>query len=73
MLKSYNATCLKWTYGLSGYDYRVVSLSKSYLTTTGITIQSLKLIGQFQHDKINEKIYPSRTYGPTLIIEKLRF
>ena len=28
----------------SGNDYRVATLSKSYLTTTGITMQSLKSI-----------------------------
>jgi hypothetical protein len=36
------STCLKWTYGHSGSDYRVATLSKSYITTTGIIIQSLK-------------------------------
>ena len=41
------STCLKWTYGHSGNDYRVATLSKSYLITTGITMQSLKSIGQF--------------------------
>ena len=41
------STCLKWTHGHSGNDYRVARLSKSYLTTTGITMQSLKSIGQF--------------------------
>ena len=33
--------------GHSSNDNRVATLSKSYLTTTGITMQSLKLIGQF--------------------------
>ena len=33
---------LKWTYELSSNDYRVGTLSKSYLTVTGIIIQSLK-------------------------------
>ena len=28
-------------------DYRVVARPKSYLTVTGIIMQSLKLIGQF--------------------------
>ena len=41
------STCLKWTYGHSGNGYRVATLSKSYLTTTGITMQSLESIGQF--------------------------
>ena len=31
--------------GHSGNDYRVVTLSKLYLTTTEITMQSLKSIG----------------------------
>ena len=30
----------KWTYRYSCNDYRVATLSKSYLTTTGITMQS---------------------------------
>ena len=30
----------------SGNDYRVASLSKSFLTATGITMQGLKSIGQ---------------------------
>ena len=33
-------------YGLSGNDYRVVMLHKSYLATTGTTMHSLKSIGQ---------------------------
>ncbi len=33
--------------GLSVNDYRVAALSKSYLTVTGIIMQSLKSIGQF--------------------------
>ena len=41
------STCLKLTYGHSGNDYRVATLSNLYLTSTGITIQSLKSIGQF--------------------------
>ena len=45
--KAKKSTCLKWTYGHSGNDYRVATLSESYLTTTGITMQSLKSIGQF--------------------------
>ena len=35
-------------YGLSGHDYRVAALSKLYVTVIGISLQSLKLIGQFQ-------------------------
>ena len=38
---------LKMDYGHFGNDYRVATLSKSYLTTKGITMQSLKSIGQF--------------------------
>ena len=33
-------------YGHSGDDYKVATLSQSYLTTTGITMLSLKSIGQ---------------------------
>ena len=33
------STCLKWTYGHSGNNYRVATLSKSYLTATGIIMQ----------------------------------
>ncbi len=36
------STCLKWTYEHSGNDYRVAMLYKLYLTTSGITMQSLK-------------------------------
>ena len=42
MLKS---TCFKWTYGLSGKDYRIVTLSKSYLAIKEIIKQSLKSMG----------------------------
>ena len=45
--KKKKSTWFKWTYGHSGNDYRVATLSKSYQTTTGITMQSLKSIGQF--------------------------
>ena len=34
-------------YGHSGNVYRVAKLSKSYVTTTGIVVLSLKSIGQF--------------------------
>ena len=47
LLKKLKSTCLKWTYEHSGNDYRVALLSKSYLTTTEITMQSLKSMGQF--------------------------
>ena len=33
-------------YGHSDNDHRVAMLSKSYLTTIGVTMQSLKSIGQ---------------------------
>ena len=42
--------------GLSGIDYRVATLSKSYLTVTGITIQSLKSIAQLYHDKLTFRV-----------------
>ena len=45
--KSKKSTCLKWTYGHFGNYYRVATLSKSYQTTKGITMQSLRSIGQF--------------------------
>ena len=45
--KSKKSTCLKRTYGHFGNDYRVATLSKSYLTIKGITMQNLKSIGQF--------------------------
>ena len=48
-------------------------LYESYLTTSGITMQTLKTIVQFLHDQINEKSQPLRTDRPTLIIKKLRF
>ena len=41
------STFLKWTYGHSDNDYRVATLSNSYLTIIGITMQNLKSIGQF--------------------------
>ena len=57
-------TCFKWTNENSGDDYRVATPSKSYLTTT-----RLKSIEQFEPAN-NEKSYPIRTDGPTLIIER---
>ena len=65
LLKSKKSICLKWTYGHSCNDYSVATLSKSYLTTTEITKQSLKSIGQFKHVFINNKSYPSVTDGRT--------
>ncbi len=40
-------SCLKWTYGLSGNNQRVVTLSKLYETLTVIKILNLKNAGQF--------------------------
>ena len=34
----------KWKYRLSGNDYKVAAVSKSYLTVLGIIMQSLKSI-----------------------------
>ena len=45
-LKVKKSACFKLTYGLSGDDYRVAALSKSYLTVIEIFMQSLKSIGQ---------------------------
>ena len=36
------------TYGQSGIDFIVATLSKFYLTTTEFTMPSLKSIGKFQ-------------------------
>ena len=40
-------------YWHSGNNCGVATLPKSYPSTTGISIQSLKLIGQLQHVYIN--------------------
>ena len=45
----------KWTYGHSGNDYRVATLTKSYLSTTGIIMQSLKLIENSNMPKLTKK------------------
>ncbi len=37
----------KWTYGLLGHNYRVAAVSTLYLPILGVTIPSLKSIGQF--------------------------
>ncbi len=39
--------CLKWTLGHFGHNYMFAALSTFYLTVSGITILSLKSIGQF--------------------------
>ena len=44
--KCQKSTCLKWTYGLFGYNYRVATLSTLYQTVLDIIIPSLKSIGQ---------------------------
>ncbi len=46
-IKMPKSSCLKWTYGRSSIDYRVVSLFKRYLIAKGIIPESLSLIGQF--------------------------
>ena len=60
--KSYKQPCSKWTYGLSGNDYRVATVSKAYLIKTVMNMQSFKLIGKC--------VSGVQTYGSTLIIEK---
>ena len=49
-------------YGHSGNNYRVATLSKSYITSTGITMQSLK----FNMPKLKKKaIRLGQMYGRT--------
>ena len=50
LTKSKKTACVKCMYGLTGNYFRVATLSKSYLTVTGIIMKSLKWIGQFQHE-----------------------
>ena len=40
--KVLKSVCFKWTYGISGNDYKVVALFKLYPTVMGIIMQSLK-------------------------------
>ena len=40
------SSCLKWTYGHPGIDYRVASLIPRYLTAIGIIPENLNSIGQ---------------------------
>ena len=41
-------THMKWTYGLSGFDYRIATLSKlNQIDIIGIIMPSFKMIGQF--------------------------
>ena len=46
-LKMPKSSCIKWTYGRSGIDYRVASLFTRYLTAKGIIPEILSSIGQF--------------------------
>ena len=46
--KSKKSACFNWMYGLSGNDYKVATLPKSYLIVIGIILQSLKSIVQIQ-------------------------
>ena len=46
LLRVKKSTCLKWTYGHADNNW-VATLSKPYVTTKGITMQSFKSIGQF--------------------------
>ncbi len=61
------STCLKWAYRHSCNDYRVATFSKLYLTTKGITMQSLK---SWNHRTIHEltkklSVCDGRTYWHT--------
>ena len=42
--KNKKSACFKWTYILSGNDYRVAALSKSYLTVIRIIMKSTGII-----------------------------
>ena len=46
-VKCKKSTCLKWTYRLFDHNYWVAALSTWNLTVLGISIPSLKPIGQF--------------------------
>ena len=54
---------LKWTYGHSVNYYKVATLSESYLTTTGITMQSLQSIRHFLLPELTKKRSEGWTYG----------
>ena len=47
LLKIPKSSCLKWTNGRPGMDYRVALLFTRYLTAIRIIPESLKSIGQF--------------------------
>ncbi len=42
--------CLKWPHILVGYNYRFATISKFYPTVSGISIPSLKSIGQLNYN-----------------------
>ena len=46
-LKKPKLSCLKWTYGRPGIDYRVASLFTRYLIAKGLIPEDLNFIGQF--------------------------
>ena len=57
--------CSKWKYGNFNNNYRVATLSKSYLTIIGIDImQSLKSLGQFMIRLTIRYIRYGRTHRP---------
>ena len=58
------SSCLKWTYGRPGTDYRVASLFTRYLTAIEIIPESLNLIGHLKYAEINKK-YLTVSYGWT--------
>ncbi len=45
--KNFKISKFKWTYGLSGHNYRVATLSTLDITVLGIIIPSLKSTRQF--------------------------
>ena len=61
----------KWTYELSGKDYRVPTLPKLYLIVIGIIMQSLKSIEHANLFKLTKRA--NVPDGRSLIIGKLRF
>ena len=46
---------IKWTHRRYGKDYTVATLSKLYLTVTGIIIQSLKLLDISKMSKLRKR------------------
>ena len=51
--KKWKLACFKWPYGIFGNDYRVATLSVSYLSVKGIIIQSLKSIEHSRGRRLN--------------------